>query len=67
LFVGPLAGNRSKMPDDDEINRLEPDDSDPLLRPGPRDEGGQGGMATREQEARLRQEDDVLDDEDQQN
>jgi len=27
-------------------------DEDPNTRPGPRDEGGHGGMATREQEAR---------------
>jgi hypothetical protein len=32
------------------------DDDDPKLHPGPRDEGGHGGMATRELDAR--QEDD---------
>ena len=38
----------------------EPDEKtdDPTLHPGPRDEGGQGGMATRELAAKQDEDDD---------
>jgi hypothetical protein len=37
------------------------DDDDPTLHPGPRDEGGEGGMATRELAA-SEEDDEVRDD-----
>ncbi len=61
MFETPVTGQNTVMttsPDDDLHTGPEEDPTEPLpdgdvnLAPGPTDRGGEGGMASREQEAR---------------
>ena len=54
-LVGRAPGHLSGMSDDKHEPSIELDEP-PNLRPGPTEQGGHGGMATREQEARIYEE-----------